>query len=111
MCCVVVLRRHHAEKGIEMLALSRIIAVLGFGLGVSILLRERSPRLLWWMVGAQLLAVAVGCTMLYFGDTGGVGSTPSASTRLLICVFGPATVLSALVAAKTIDTLNQRRAG
>jgi len=94
-----------------MFALSRVIVVLSFGLSVSVLLRERLPRLLWWMVGAQLLAVAVGCTMLYFGDTGGAGSTTSASTRLLICVFGPATVLSSLAAAKAIDTLNQRRAG
>lgn len=95
-----------------MFALSRIIVALGFGLGVSVLLRERSPRLLWWLVGAQLLAVAVGCAILCLADAGGsAGASVRASTRILICVFGPATVLSSLVAARAIDTLNRSRAG
>jgi|GEM_PF-3661372 len=95
-----------------MFALSRIIIVLGTGLGVSIVLRERFPRLLWWLVGAQLLAVAVGCAILCLADAGGsAGASVRASTRILICVFGPATVLSSLVAARAIDTLNRSRAG
>lgn len=111
MRCVVVPWRHHAGKGTEMFALSRIIIVLGTGLGVSIVLRERFPRLLWWLVGAQLLAVVAGCAILYLADAGGsAGASVRASTRILICVFGPATVLSSLVAAWTIDKLNKRRA-
>lgn len=93
-----------------MVALSRVIVLLSVGLSVSLFLRERSPRLLWWVLGAQFLAVVAGCTLLHLGDAGSsFGSPVEVSTRLLICVFGPATLLSALVAAWTIDKLSKRR--
>lgn len=84
--------------------LAILVAAINLAIGLALALRVQCHRYVWWLVGAQLVTVVIGVSVLLRSGalSGGYASVTRDGSTFMVCVVGPLGIVMALMAMRML---------